>query len=133
MVVENLCLRYAPELPNVLHDVSFKIKASEKVQVIGYISSGSYANMACSGIVGPTGSGKSSLALSFFRFVEADEGTITIDGLDISKVGLQDLRSRLTIIPQDPVIIPRSVSLGLRLIVLYRPFYPVPFAPLSTP
>lgn len=70
----------------MLHSVSFKINPGEKV-----------------GIVGATGSGKSSLALSFFRFVEADEGSIVIDGIDISKVGLQDLRSKLTIIPQDPV------------------------------
>ena len=59
--------------------------------------------MRDSGIVGATGSGKSTMALSFFRFVEADEGSITIDGLDIAKIGLQDLRSKVTIIPQDPV------------------------------
>lgn len=59
--------------------------------------------IAHSGIVGPTGSGKSSLALSFFRFVEADSGAIYVDGIDIAKIGLGDLRSRLTIIPQDPV------------------------------
>lgn len=46
---------------------------------------------------------QSTMALSFFRFVEADEGSITIDGLDIAKIGLQDLRSKVTIIPQDPV------------------------------
>ncbi|KAG2749574.1 hypothetical protein P692DRAFT_201712972, partial [Suillus brevipes Sb2] len=57
------------------------------------------------GILGRTGSGKSTLALSFFRFVEATEGCITIDNLDISKMGLSDLRSKLTIIPQDPTIL----------------------------
>jgi ABC-type multidrug transport system fused ATPase/permease subunit len=46
------------------------------------------------------GSGKSTLALSFFRFVEATEGRIVVDGLDIAKIGLTDLRSRLTIIPR---------------------------------
>lgn len=86
VVVDNLCMRYAPELPRVLHGVSFKIEPGQKV-----------------GIVGSTGSGKSTMALSFFRFMEADEGSITIDGLDIAKIGLSDLRSRLTIIPQDPV------------------------------
>lgn len=45
------------------------------------------------------------MALSFFRFVEAAEGRIVIDGLDISKIGLTDLRSRMTIIPQDPTIL----------------------------
>lgn len=52
------------------------------------------------GILGRTGSGKSTLALSFFRFVEATEGRILVDGVDISGVGLTDLRSRLTIIPR---------------------------------
>ena len=47
-----------------------------------------------------TGSGKSTLALSFFRFVEATEGRIVVDGVDISMIGLTDLRSKLTIIPR---------------------------------
>ncbi|KAG1745260.1 P-loop containing nucleoside triphosphate hydrolase protein [Suillus lakei] len=85
---ENLIIRYAPELPDVLHNLNFEIRPGEKV-----------------GILGRTGSGKSTLALSFFRFVEATEGSITIDNLDISKMGLSDLRSKLTIIPQDPTIL----------------------------
>ncbi|KAM0756050.1 P-loop containing nucleoside triphosphate hydrolase protein [Meredithblackwellia eburnea MCA 4105] len=86
--VEKLTIRYAPELPNVLHELDFAVAPGQKV-----------------GIVGATGCGKSTLALSFFRFVEAWSGKIVIDGLDISKVGLKDLRSRLTIIPQDPTIL----------------------------
>ncbi|OAX35090.1 P-loop containing nucleoside triphosphate hydrolase protein [Rhizopogon vinicolor AM-OR11-026] len=85
---ENLVIRYAPELPNVLHNLNFEILPTEKV-----------------GILGRTGSGKSTLALSFFRFVEATEGCVTVDGLDISTIGLSDLRSKLTIIPQDPTIL----------------------------
>lgn len=85
---ENLIVRYAPELPDVLHNLNFEVHPGEKV-----------------GILGRTGSGKSTLALSFFRFVEATEGRITIDDLDISKMGLSDLRSKLTIIPQDPTIL----------------------------
>ncbi|KAJ3748238.1 multidrug resistance-associated ABC transporter [Lentinula raphanica] len=85
---EELVIRYAPELPNVLHTLNFEIRPGEKV-----------------GILGRTGSGKSTLALSFFRFVEATEGRIIIDDIDIAKVGLTDLRSRLTIIPQDPTIL----------------------------
>lgn len=85
---ENLIIRYAPELPDVLHNLNFEVHPGEKV-----------------GILGRTGSGKSTLALSFFRFVEATEGCITIDNLDISKMGLSDLRSKLTIIPQDPTIL----------------------------
>ncbi|EGO03880.1 hypothetical protein SERLA73DRAFT_84054 [Serpula lacrymans var. lacrymans S7.3] len=85
---DNLVIRYAPELPNVLHNINFNIHPGEKV-----------------GILGRTGSGKSTLALSFFRFVEATEGRILVDGLDISQIGLTDLRSKLTIIPQDPTIL----------------------------
>lgn len=53
------------------------------------------------GVLGRTGSGKSTLALSFFRFVEATEGRILVDGLDIAKIGLTDLRTKLTIIPRE--------------------------------
>ncbi|KAJ7147002.1 ATP-binding cassette transporter [Mycena epipterygia] len=75
---ENLVIRYAPELPDVLHNLTFEVNP---------------------------GSGKSTLALSFFRFVEATEGRIVVDGLDIAQIGLTDLRNRLTIIPQDPTIL----------------------------
>ncbi|KAG6377471.1 P-loop containing nucleoside triphosphate hydrolase protein [Boletus reticuloceps] len=85
---EDLVIRYAPELPNVLHHLSFEVQPGEKI-----------------GILGRTGSGKSTLALSFFRFVEATEGRIVIDGIDISTIGLTDLRSKITIIPQDPMIL----------------------------
>ncbi|KAF8318512.1 P-loop containing nucleoside triphosphate hydrolase protein [Clavulina sp. PMI_390] len=85
--VENLVLKYSPELEPVLHGVSFDIKPAEKI-----------------GLVGRTGSGKSTLALGFFRFVDPAEGKIIIDGIDITTIGLQDLRSRLTIIPQDAVL-----------------------------
>ncbi|KAF7331368.1 Multidrug resistance-associated ABC transporter protein [Mycena kentingensis (nom. inval.)] len=85
---ENLIIRYAPDLPDVLHELNFEINAGEKV-----------------GVLGRTGSGKSTLALSFFRFVEPTAGRILVDGVDISQIGLTDLRGRLTIIPQDPTIL----------------------------
>ncbi|CEP13205.1 hypothetical protein [Parasitella parasitica] len=85
--VKNLVMKYAADTPAVLCDVSFETRPREKI-----------------GIVGRTGSGKSTLAMSLFRFMEPTSGQIFIDGLDIHTIGLDDLRSRLTIIPQDPVL-----------------------------
>ena len=70
----------------VLKGVSFEVEGGQKV-----------------GIVGRTGAGKSSFTLALFRIIEAEEGTILIDGIDIASIGLHDLRSKITIIPQDPV------------------------------
>ncbi|ORZ19904.1 multi drug resistance-associated protein MRP [Absidia repens] len=79
--------RYRAGLDLAIRDVSFKIAPKEKI-----------------GVCGRTGSGKTSLTLSLFRIIEAAQGNITIDGIDISTIRLFDLRSRLTIIPQDPVL-----------------------------
>ncbi|KAI8092836.1 uncharacterized protein BX664DRAFT_357339 [Halteromyces radiatus] len=94
--VDHLVVKYAPENPAVLRDVSFDVKPREKVA-----------------IVGRTGSGKSTFALSLFRFMEATSGKISIDGIDISTIGLDDLRSRLTIIPQDPVLLSGTLRSNL--------------------
>nr|CAD7258793.1 unnamed protein product [Timema shepardi] len=79
--------RYREGLDLVLRGISFTVQGGEKV-----------------GIVGRTGAGKSSLTLGLFRIIEAAGGSIHIDGMDISRLGLHTLRSRLTIIPQDPVL-----------------------------
>ncbi|KAF8981755.1 hypothetical protein BGZ46_002323 [Entomortierella lignicola] len=65
------------------------------------------------GIVGHTGAGKSSVALALFRIVEAAKGSIMIDGIDVSTLGLQELRSHLTIIPQDPFLFGDSIRANL--------------------
>ncbi|KAI8915587.1 P-loop containing nucleoside triphosphate hydrolase protein [Gorgonomyces haynaldii] len=85
--VRNLSMQYAPDLPIVLRNLNFDIRPREKI-----------------GIVGRTGAGKSTLSMAFFRILPFATGTIEIDGIDIQKIGLHDLRSRLTIIPQDPVL-----------------------------
>ena len=81
-----MVLRYRKNTDIVLNKLSFSVKGGEKV-----------------GIVGRTGAGKSSLTVGLFRLIEPDDGQILIDDIDISKVGLAKLRSKLTIIPQDPV------------------------------
>ncbi|KAK2719862.1 hypothetical protein QYM36_005364 [Artemia franciscana] len=80
-------LRYRANLPLALNRVSFKIRCNEKV-----------------GIVGRTGSGKSTLISALFRLVEIEAGSIRIDGINIKDVGLEVLRSHLAVIPQDPVL-----------------------------
>jgi ABC-type multidrug transport system fused ATPase/permease subunit len=94
--VSNLVVSYAPDLPPVLKGLSFAVEPNTRV-----------------GVVGRTGAGKSSLTLALFRFLEARSGSVEIDGLDISKINLYDLRSRLAIIPQDPVLFSGTVRSNL--------------------
>ena len=79
----NYSTRYRPDFDLVLKDISFKIEAGEKI-----------------GVVGRTGAGKSSLAMALFRALEAQEGKIVIEDVDISLIGLQDLRDNVVIVPQ---------------------------------
>ncbi|KAL3053062.1 hypothetical protein OYC64_005566 [Pagothenia borchgrevinki] len=94
--MRGLCLRYRQDLDLAIRNITINISSGEKV-----------------GIVGRTGAGKSSLMLGLFRIIEAAEGHIFIDGVDIAQLGLHELRSRITIIPQDPVLFSGSLRMNL--------------------
>lgn len=89
-------MRYRPNLPLVLKNLDFGVYPGEKV-----------------GICGRTGAGKSSIMTGLYRLSEVETGSITIDGLDISQMGLRDLRSKLLIIPQDPVLFQGTIRKNL--------------------
>ncbi|XP_055548416.1 multidrug resistance-associated protein 1-like [Wyeomyia smithii] len=93
---KDLQMRYREGLDLVIRGISLHVNGGEKV-----------------GIVGRTGAGKSSLTLGLFRIVEAAGGQIIIDGVDIAKIGLHQVRGRLTIIPQDPVLFSGSLRMNI--------------------
>jgi len=92
----NVTIRYAENLEPALHDITLKIPAGSNTAVIGR-----------------TGSGKSTLALSLLGTIAAESGTILIDGIDISTVNKQALRSRVTFLAQEPVLFPGSMRKNL--------------------
>ncbi|XP_054475486.1 ATP-binding cassette sub-family C member 8 isoform X2 [Anoplopoma fimbria] len=94
--IQNLSVRYDATLKPVLKNVNANINPGQKV-----------------GICGRTGSGKSSFSLAFFRMVDTFEGRIVIDGIDIAKLPLQTLRSRLSIILQDPFLFSGAIRFNL--------------------
>lgn len=93
---QNLVVRYRPDLDPVLKDLSFFVKSGEKV-----------------GVCGRTGCGKTTLMMTIFRIMELESGVLKIDGIDIGKIGLFDLRRRLALVPQDPVIFSGTIRLNL--------------------
>jgi ABC-type multidrug transport system fused ATPase/permease subunit len=87
---KEVCLRYRDGLPLALNNLSFKIEPGKSV-----------------GVVGRTGAGKSSLTVALFRIAELESGSVTLDGVDLNSIGLEDVRGRpnaMTIIPQDPFL-----------------------------
>ncbi|KAG2375146.1 hypothetical protein C9374_010150 [Naegleria lovaniensis] len=96
IVLKHVKVKYRDDLDYVLRDLSFQVRAGEHV-----------------GVVGRTGCGKSTLMQCLFRMIELSEGQIIIDGIDISTIGLHDLRSKLSIIPQDPLLFSGTVRFNL--------------------
>jgi ATP-binding cassette subfamily C (CFTR/MRP) protein 1 len=92
----NYSVKYRPNTPLVLKNLNFEIKPMEKI-----------------GVVGRTGSGKSTLCLCVFRILEASSGKILIDDIDITKIGLKLLREIITVIPQDPTLIEGTLKENL--------------------
>jgi ABC-type multidrug transport system fused ATPase/permease subunit len=96
LAFEDVWMRYRDELDPALRGIDFKTGKGEKI-----------------GIVGRTGAGKSSLAVALFRMTEIYKGKVTLDGIDVKTIGLRDLRSRMSIIPQDPVLFSGNVRKNL--------------------
>lgn len=94
--LDNLQVRYAKHLPFVLRNLTLTFPGRQKV-----------------GVVGRTGSGKSTLIQVLFRLIEPTEGKIIIDGMDICSIGLHDLRSKLSIIPQEPAMFEGTMRMNL--------------------
>uniref|UniRef100_A0A7M4FWZ5 ABC-type glutathione-S-conjugate transporter n=1 Tax=Crocodylus porosus TaxID=8502 RepID=A0A7M4FWZ5_CROPO len=92
----NYSLQYRPNLELALKNITITIRGQEKI-----------------GIAGRTGAGKSTLAVGLLRLVEAAEGEISIDGINIAHIGLHDLRTKITIIPQDPILFSGSLRMNL--------------------
>jgi ABC-type multidrug transport system fused ATPase/permease subunit len=96
IVFRDVHLRYRPGLPYALQKLNLHVRPGERI-----------------GVVGRTGAGKSTIIMALFRMVELAQGSIELDGLDISSIGLNDLRSRMAIIPQDPTLFAGTVRSNL--------------------
>jgi ABC-type multidrug transport system fused ATPase/permease subunit len=93
---QDICLRYSPSMPLALDRVSFNLAAGAKV-----------------GIVGPTGSGKSSILVALFRLIQTSHGSIIVDGISAADVGVDAFRRQIAIIPQTPALFEGTLRMNL--------------------
>jgi ATP-binding cassette subfamily C (CFTR/MRP) protein 1 len=100
--MRDVTMPYRKDLPDVIRGISLDVRGGERVAVVGR-----------------TGAGKSSLMLALFRILELKNGSITIDDVDISTLGLRDLRSKIAIIPQDPLLFSGTIRSNLDPFNLY--------------
>ncbi|RKP04919.1 P-loop containing nucleoside triphosphate hydrolase protein, partial [Thamnocephalis sphaerospora] len=96
VVIDQLTIRNAADQSPVLFDITLEVNPGEHVGIVGY-----------------AGAGKSTFPSAFLRFVEADGGRVVIDGIDISQIGLRDLRSRLTVISQESTLFSGTIRSNL--------------------
>ncbi|CUG93160.1 ABC transporter, putative, partial [Bodo saltans] len=99
---EDVCLRYRSDLPLALNGLTVQLRAGEHI-----------------GVVGRTGSGKSTLIQALFRLVELDAGRVVLDGVETGKVPLGRLRAGMTIVPQDPMVFQGTVRANIDPLCLY--------------
>lgn len=122
ILFHNVEMRYRDNLPHVLRNLSFTILPEETIGIVGRTGSGTSGFLLLSSFVCPVSrpllhsvnselrfflrspAGKSSLGVALFRLVELAGGSIVIDGINIAQIGLDDLRSKIAIIPQEPVL-----------------------------
>jgi ABC-type multidrug transport system fused ATPase/permease subunit len=110
--VKDLEVGYAEDLPAILKGLSFHAESNQRIGIVGRTGAGKSFDTVLEASLTHY-SGKSTLSLALFRFLEARKGSIVIDGVDISTIKLHDLRTRLAVIPQDPVLFSGTIRSNL--------------------